>query len=236
MSFQRNKEIKNNKILAIIPARGGSKRIPGKNTKLLAGKPLISYTIEAALDSQYLDKVVVSTDDEGIAQVARRWRAEVIKRPKQLAADSSRTIEAVFHVLTSLGRENYIPEVLVLLPPTSPLRVTKDIDTAIELFLNKDCESLISVCSLKRTPYWVYKIEKGYLKFLMDLASCGEGGDLSKIYISNGAISINTTEALYKYNEFLAKKTIPYIMPYERSIDIDEEVDFKFAELLLKHD
>ena len=157
-------KMKNKKILAIIPARGGSKGIPRKNIKLLAGKPLIAYTIEAALKSKYLDRVIVSTEDREIAETSRHYGAEVIKRPKILAKDKAKTIDVIFHLLNVLKEKNYIPEIIVLLQPTSPLRIVKDIDKAIELFLKEKCESVVSVCECNPPSYWSFKKEKKYLR------------------------------------------------------------------------
>ena len=221
--------------LAIIPARGGSKGIPKKNIRLLAGKPLIAYTIEAALKSKYIDKVVASTEDEEIAEVSRKYGAEVIKRPEELARAESPTIDAIFHALEVLKTENYTPDIVILLQPTSPLRNAKDIDNAVELFLDSDCGSVVSVCEVEHSPYWSFKIEKGHLKTLFE----EEYGrmrrqDLPKVYSPNGAIYVSTPEILHNYKDFYCNYIIPYIMPIERSVDIDNEVDFMLAELLVK--
>ena len=222
------------KILAIIPARGGSKGIPRKNIRVLAGKPLIAYSIEAALKSKYINKVVVSTDDKEIAEVAKKYGAEVIKRPKELARDESPTIDAIFHVLDSLKDENYIPDMIILLQPTSPLRSIDDIDNAIGLFLNNDCEAVVGVREDIHL-YWSFKIERSYLKPVFDKKYLKMGRqELPKLYLPNGAIFISTPTILRKYNGFYCNKTLPYIMPVERSIDIDDEKDFIFAEILIK--
>lgn len=221
------------KIIAIIPARGGSKALPRKNVKLLLGKPLIAYTIESALKSKYVNKVVVSTEDEEIAEIAKLYGAEVIKRPKELAKDESPTIDVIFHAINALKVEN--SDLIVLLQPTSPLRTAEDIDNAIEFFLNNECESVISVCEVEHPPYWDFKIEGGHLKPLF-----GEEylrmrrQDLPKVYVPNGAIYVSTPENLRRYKSFYCSKTIPYIMPPERSIDIDNEIDFMLAELLVR--
>jgi len=223
------------KIIAIIPARGGSKGIPRKNIKLLNDKPLIAYSIEAALKSRRVNRVIVSTEDREIAEISKRYGAEVIDRPKELARDDSPTIDAILHALGLLEKSEYIPDVVVLLQPTSPLRNAEDIDNAIELFLSNDCESVVSVCEIERSPYWSFKIENGYLKPIF-------GGnyvkmrrqDLPKAYMPNGAIYIATPETLRKYKSFYCPKTVPYIMPLERSVDIDNEIDFMLAALIMK--
>lgn len=223
-----------NKFIAIIPARGGSKGIPRKNIKLLGGKPLIAYSIEAALKSK-IDKVIVSTEDEEIAEISRRYGAEVINRPKELARDDSTRMDVVFHALDDLKPKNYNPDIVVLLQPTSPLRRAEDVDNAIKLFLNSNCGSVVSVCEMEPPPYWSFVIEEGYLKSLFDERYLRmRRQDLARAYIPNGAIFISRVQTLYKYREFYCNYNIPYFMPIERSVDIDNEIDFMLAELLMK--
>jgi len=228
--------LKDKKILAIIPARGGSKGLPRKNIKNLAGKPLIAWTIESALKSRYLDRVIVSTEDKEIAKIARRYGAEVIERPKKLATDKAETIKVIFHVLRSLKKENYTPEIIILLQPTSPLRSMNDVDKAIEYFLKNGCESVVSVYEFEHSPYWTFEIKKRYLTPIFGWKYFKiRRQDLPKIYIPNGAIFIADVEILEKYKSFYTHKTLPYIMPVERSVDIDNEIDFKLAELILQN-
>ena len=225
----------NYKIIAIIPARGGSKGIPRKNIKLLAGKPLIAHSIENALKSKYIDIVIVSTEDEEIAEISRRYGAEVLERPEELAKDETTTIDVIFHVLEVLGANNFTPKTIVLLQPTSPLRKAEDIDNAIMLFLDSDCESVVSVCEVEHPPYWSFRIEERYLKSLFDKRYLRmRRQDLEKAYIPNGAIYVSTPQTLYKYKGFYCNYIIPYIMPIERSVDIDNEIDFMLAELLMR--
>jgi CMP-N,N'-diacetyllegionaminic acid synthase len=227
--------IENKRIMAIIPARGGSKGIPRKNIKPLRSKPLISYSIEQAKKSKYINKVVVSTEDDEIAEISKKYGAEIIKRPDKLAKDETPTIDVVFHVLEILKAKNYNPEIVVLLQPTSPLRNAEDIDNAIELFLNKECESVVSVCKFEHPPYWSFKIEKGHLKPLFEDKYFGmRRQDFENVYKVNGAIYISEPQILYEYKSFHSNHTIPYIMPIERSVDIDNEMDFLLAELLVK--
>lgn len=224
-----------NKIVAIIPARGGSKKILRKNIKLLCGKPLVAYTIIAAKKSKYSDNFYVSTEDEEIAEISRRYGAEVIERPEELAKDETPTIDVIFHFLEILKMKNYNPDIIVLLQPTSPLRNAEDIDNAIKLFLDSDCESVVSVCEAEHPPYWSFKIEEKYLKPLFDKRYLRmRRQDLERTYIPNGAIYVSTPQTLYKYKGFYCNYNIPYIMPIERSVDIDNELDFMLAELLMK--
>ena len=223
------------KILAIIPARGGSKTIPRKNIKLLNGKPLIYYTIKESIKSKYLGRIIVSTEDKEISEISKKYGAEVIERPEELAKDETPTIDVIFHVLQVIKAENFEPGLVVLLQPTSPLRNAQDIDNAVELFLKNDCESVVSVCEVEHSLYWSFEIENRCLKPIF-------GGkylnmrrqDLSKVYTPNGAIYVSTPEILRKYKSFYCSKTIPYIMPPERSVDIDNEIDFMLAELLMR--
>lgn len=224
------------KILAIIPARGGSKGVPRKNIRLLAGKPLIAYTIDTASKSEYINSVVVSTENEEISEVSKKYGAEVIERPKELAQDESPAIDAIKHVIQTLReKDNYHPDIIVLLQPTTPLRIVPDINNAVELFLNNDCESVVSVC--KANPYWCLTFKDKYLEPVHGWDYFYKRRqDLPNSYSLNGAIYITLTENLDKYNSFFNKKTISYIMPIERSVDIDNEVDFKLAEFFLRRE
>ncbi|AKB29022.1 Legionaminic acid cytidylyltransferase [Methanosarcina siciliae T4/M] len=223
------------KIISIIPARGGSKGIPQKNIRLLAGRPLIAYTIDCALNSKYINRVVVSTDDEGIATISEKYGVEVVKRPESLAQDNSPTIDAVLHVLEFLEIQNEKHIIIVLLQPTSPLRNSQDIDNAIELFFKNTCDSVISVCESEHPPFWTYKIDDQYLKpILGDNYSKMRRQDLPKSYILNGAIYISTVEIIQECRSFNSHKVSPYIMPSIRSVDIDDELDFIVAEYIFK--
>lgn len=220
---------------AIIPARGGSKGIPKKNIKPLRDKALISYSIEHAKKSKYINRIVVSTEDDEIAEISKEYGAEIIERPKELAKDESPTIDAIFHALEVLKADNYNPDIIILLQPTSPLRNAEDIDNAMELFLNSGCESVVSVCEVEHSPYWSFKIEDNHLKPIFRKKYLEmRRQDLPKAYVPNGAIFISTPENLRKYKSFHCSKIIPYVMPPERSVDIDKEIDFMLAELLMR--
>ena len=220
----------------MIPARGGSKGILKKNIKKLLGKPLLAWTIEAAKKSEYIDKIIVSTENEEIAEISKKYGAEVpFLRPEELAKDKSLTIDAIFHALEVLKEQNYNPNIVILLQPTSPLRNAEDIDSAIDLFLDADCESVVSVCEVEHSPYWCFEIEKGYLRSLFgDEYLRMRRQDLEGVYVPNGAIYISTPRTLYKCKSFYCNHTIPYIMPIKRSIDIDNEIDFMLAESVVQ--
>ena len=220
-------------ILAIIPARGGSKRIPKKNIKKLAGKPLIEYTIDAASQSKLVDKIVVSTENREIERVVRKYGVDdVLPRPKDLAGDWSRTIDVILDVLR---REEC--EIVVCLQPTSPFRTSADIDNALAMFLENKCESVISVYECGQEQTWLLKEKGKYLipvfghKYFDSTLS----QNLPQMYVPNGAIYIATPATLRKYKSFYTNQTLPYIMPPERSIDIDDKKDWLLAEKLLKN-
>lgn len=224
------------KILAIIPARGGSKRLPKKNILELEGKPLISYTIEAAKKSIYLSDIVVSSDDLDILEVAKSQKVETIHRPKEIAKDTSPTNETIEHVINSNPEyRNY--DFFILLQPTSPLRTSKHIDEAVRLLLEKDANSVISVTKPEHSPLWTGKIEKDLSldKFLDNEYLKKRSQDLPIFYGINGAIYIcNINEFLKEQSLYLKTKNYAYIMNRRDSIDIDEEIDFILAKELLR--
>ncbi|HBF76227.1 MAG TPA: acylneuraminate cytidylyltransferase family protein, partial [Clostridiaceae bacterium] len=182
---------KKKKILALIPARGGSKQIINKNIKLLCGKPLISYTIEAALASDYIDDVVISTDSDLIAEISLKYGGQVpFMRPKELAGDESKTIDVAIHAINALIKMGRNYDYLVLLQPTSPLRTKDDIDSAIKIIIDGDISSLVSVREVKENPALMRTIENNKLKNIMDFNGSLRRQDLPKYYIFNGAIYI----------------------------------------------
>lgn len=230
---------KNNEILALIPARGGSKGIKNKNIRELLGKPLVAYTIESALRSKYIDRVIVTTDDQIVAKISKDYGAEVpFIRPEELARDDTPGIEPILHGIKWLEEnENYRSNYVMCLQPTSPLRDSEDIDRAIEILMDRQAISLISVCEADQHPYWMKKIEDGLLKSYMDVdleTKYFRRQELPKVYTLNGAIYISKTESLLKNRSFYSENTIPYIMTKEKSVDIDDIIDFKLVELILK--
>lgn len=220
--------MKTQEILAIIPARGGSKRIPKKNLKKLCGKPLIKYTIEAAEKSN-VTEIVVSTDDKEIIDIVKRFGTKTIRRPKILATDWSKTIDAVLDVLRYEAAD-----IVVCLQPTSPLRSAEDINNAIELFIKNKCESVISVCEIGQKHTWFLKIDRNYLTPVFGHKYLEGKKNLPKMYIPNGAIYISTPNILKKYKSFYTNKILPYIMPIERSVDVDDPEDLLKAQLIIR--
>ena len=222
-----------NRFLAIIPARGGSKRLPRKNILDLCGKPLISWSIEAALKRKYISKVVVSSDDEEILNISSNFGADIIKRPYELANDTATTFDAIKHTINNLEKYDYI----VLLQPTSPLRNEKHIDEAIELLEEKQADAIVSVCEMDHSPLWSNTLPKdGNMRgFLREEILNKRSQDLEKYYRLNGAIYICKTDKLLENKSFFLKDNIfAYIMDRKSSIDIDEEIDFLFAERVIE--
>jgi len=224
---------KDKTFLAIIPARGGSKRLPRKNILSLNGKPLIAWSIESGVHSKYIDKVIVTSDDEEIIKISKNYNAQTIKRPDELASDTATTFDAIKHTIENLEEYDYI----VLLQPTSPLRNTRQIDEAIELLLNKKSNAIVSVCEMDHSPLWSNTLPKDncMTSFLRDEALNKRSQDLETYYRINGAIYICKTDKLLEEESFFLQKNIfAYKMDKKNSIDIDEEIDFKIAEVLIK--
>jgi CMP-N,N'-diacetyllegionaminic acid synthase len=226
-------------VYGLITARGGSKGIPGKNIKPLAGKPLIAYTIEAALRSRKLARTLFSTDDEGIAAVARKHGAEVpFIRPSDLAGDDSSHISVVEHALHWLEKhENVRPDYLMLLQPTCPFRTTADIDAACDLAEARKPRAVVSVTESHSHPYLAKSIAAdGTLKnFMSHDLKYERRQDLPRAYSLNGAIYLNRRESLLEERVFVPPGTLPYVMPRERSMDIDSLWDWQVAEWVLEH-
>ena len=227
-----------NEVMGLILARGGSKGIPQKNIRILAGKPLIAWTIEAARLSQCISRIIISTEDDQIAEIARLFDGDVpFKRPDELATDDSPSIDAVLHAVRWLeAHENYYPEYIMLLQPTSPLRSAEDIQKAVQLMRESGSDSLVSVVLVEHHPFWTYVIKTDgcIAQFVSKDQAYNNRQDLPPIYALNGAIYIARRGALLKYQSFFSETTQAYIMPQERSMDIDTLWDFHLAGLILK--
>jgi len=221
--------------VAIVPARGGSKGVPRKNLRMLRGRPLIHYSIKAGLEARTIDSVIVSTEDAEIARAAMRSGAEVVDRPPELATDASPTIEAVLHAIGVLEARGRGPAVIVLLQPTSPLRLAGDIDSAVRLFRRGGCDSVVSVCPMAHPPHWALRLDHGFLAPAFDpVLLTRRRQDLPETYAPNGAVYVSSPGALRDHNGFLAPRTRAYVMPPERSLDIDTELDLELAGFLLR--
>lgn len=218
------------RILAVIPARGGSKGVPRKNVRLLAGKPLIAWTIEQAIESHYIDRVIVSSEDEEICQVAKDSGAEVpFVRPAELATDTASGVDVLCHAVENSGSDY---DYVVLLQPTSPLRVSTDIDEAIQRCIGKNVTSVVSVAEASKSPYWMYQMQSGgeLTPFVENAASNRQ--QLPQAYALNGAVYVLEVAALLGNRKIIDAQTLGYVMPAERSYDIDSETDFLVCDFL----
>ncbi|WP_044736780.1 cytidylyltransferase domain-containing protein [Geobacillus kaustophilus] len=222
--------------LAIIPARGGSKGIPRKNITIINGKPLIQYTIDEAKNSKYLDRIIVSTDDKEIAEVAEKCGAEVpFLRPKELATDNAKTIDALIHAVKELEKRGSKYDYVVLLQPTQPLRRSWHIDEAIQKIVETNEESLVSVSEVKEHPILMRTIgEDGKVKNLMGISSTVRRQDFPTFYKVNGAIYINKINENFTKNTSLNDNKLAYLMDKKYDLDIDEPIDLEFFKLFLQ--
>ena len=229
------------KILTIIPARGGSKGIRLKNLSKIYGKPLVAYSIEHSLASKLINRTIVSTDNEEIAKVSEEYGAEIpIFRSKELAGDHILDLPVFEHMLTYLKEEeNYEPEIVVHLRPTSPYRKPKWIDSAINLLVeNPSADSVRSVSEPSQHPYRVFEIKNKYLHPLMNERHPEpyllRRQDLPKMYYYNCVIDVTKPSTIFNKKSMTGDKMLPYIMKREDSIDIDTPMDLEFAKVFLK--
>ena len=227
--------MKSHNLLAIIPARGGSKGIPRKNIKNIAGKPLISWTIDAAKQAECIDKLIVSTDDEEIAEVSLKWGAEIpFMRPKGLAQDDSLRNAVVAHALGKLPDFNYV----MLLQPTSPMRTSVNIEEAFHLLKQVSAPACVSVVEQDKSPYWMFNLNsKGCLEPILPILERTNRQELPKTYLLNGAIYISTTKHFWTSQEpdpFITTRTVAYKMDFESSMDIDTLQDWQTMERLIE--
>jgi N-acylneuraminate cytidylyltransferase/CMP-N,N'-diacetyllegionaminic acid synthase len=224
-------------MLAIIPARGGSKGIPKKNIVNLCGKPLIYYTIEEAIKSKHISEIVLSTDSEEIASIAKQYDEVKIPfmRPSHLAGDNSLAIDNYIFTLNELSKinsKNYTE--LVVLQPTSPLRKYEDIDNCINLFFEKEADSVISVNKAEHPPIWSLKVDNlGRASHYFGFSTNKNRQEIETAYMPNGAIFV-LKKQLIESGSYYSDKTFVHIMPTERSVDIDDMIDLEFAEFLMK--
>ncbi|ASS73952.1 acylneuraminate cytidylyltransferase [Tumebacillus algifaecis] len=222
------------RVLAVIPARGGSKGVPRKNIRNLAGKPLLAWAVEAGQASQYIDRVILSSEDEEIIAVAKEWGCDVpFIRPQELATDETPGIDPILHALEELPGYDYV----VLLQPTSPLRTTADIDSCIEQLVRADAPCCVTVTEPAKSPYWMYTLqEDGRMEPLIPGDTATRRQDLPPVFALNGAVYIAKTEWLKETKSFLAAGVTAHVMPSERSFDIDTEIDLFLAEALLNRE
>lgn len=228
---------KNPRIVGLITARGGSRSVPRKNVAPVGGKPLIAWTIDAALRSRVLDAVVVSTDDPKIAAVSRRFGADVpFLRPAELARDATPHLPVVEHALRRLEADRgWTPEYVMLLQPTSPLRTSADIRRAVALAGDKKADAVVSVCPAQHHPYICVRADRRSRLTPFDPAVPLDlrRQDFPPAYAMNGAIYLVRRRTVLEEKTFYPPRTFAYMMPAERSLDIDEAWELRLAGLML---
>lgn len=227
--------INHKRILAIIPARGGSKGVSRKNIRYVGGKPLIAWTIEQAHKSSYIDRTIVSTNDREIAEVAMAFNCDVpFLRPNKISEDESTTMDCIFHALDAVESDfDYV----VLLQPTSPLRKSSDIDACIVLADSSMGNQCVSVVSIDKPLEWLFIVNDN--KLLEPLYSRNNTvfrrQDGSDLFFPNGAVYVSSIDTLKTSETFYNENTKAYIMPKKRSIDIDTEEDLNYLEFTLNN-
>lgn len=222
-------------IVGIIPAREGSKRLPGKNLMTFAGKPLIQHIIEASILSKYLDKIIVTSDSKNVIKIAKKFSGvNVIKRPSELCTDISPAIDYVKHLINILENQAETLSIGVILQPTSPLTLTSDIDATIELLLDSGADTAVSMVKLGHmvNPLKLKLLEGNRVKpYLEDENSRMAAHDIPKVYVRNCAVYASK-RSVYDSGSIIGKDCRAYVMPRERSVDINDFFDFQFAEFL----
>lgn len=226
-------------ILAIIPARSGSKSIKDKNLVLLGGKPLIAWSIQTALKCRKIDRVIVSTDSKKYAKIVEKYGAEVpFLRPKSLSTDTSPVIQTIKHTITKLEKKGDRIDIITLLQPTNPFRRVKNLNESLKMVQKPNTDSVVGVCEVEHNPYHVMTgIKNNYLVYPLFKATkkalhYRQGAP--KVYRINGNIYTFKKSVFMKENTIFTKRSRPLIIPAEYSIDIDEPIDLLFAETLIK--
>jgi CMP-N,N'-diacetyllegionaminic acid synthase len=228
-------------VLFIIPARGGSKGLPGKNIREIAGKPLIAWSIEAAQQAAEAignSEVIISTDSEEIAEIARKWKGKVpFIRPAELASDTAASIDVILHAVDFKEKKGKRFDYIAMIEPTSPQRDAQDLVNALaQLNENKEAESIVGICKTESChPLFLTKLNKGFLvPYENKSYKVYRRQDIDDVYFFEGSMYISKTESLKKRNSFYHEKTLGCIMPKWKSLEIDDEVDFIMIEALLK--
>lgn len=225
------------KVLAIIPARGGSKGVPRKNIKNIAGKPLLAYAIDCALNSKKITHFAVSTDDQEIAMIAHQYKAPVIMRPTPLANDEAPMLPVLMHALDYSEKEKQLKfDLIVLLQPTSPIRTGQDVDNVVKMFKDDtQLDGVISVVETTMHPARMYNVDAGgWMHTMIDAGEVANRQALAPVYYRNGCIYAVRPQAMIREKNIMVKNKKAYIMPAEWHANIDEEKDFISAERLLK--
>jgi CMP-N,N'-diacetyllegionaminic acid synthase len=229
--------IANARVLGLITARGGSKGLPGKNIRLLCGKPLIEWSISAAKAASCVDRIVVSTDDAAIADVARRAGAEVpFERPSELATDSASSVDVVIHAIDTLAKTDLAFDIVVLLEPTSPLRDSFDIDEAVQRLIQTGAGAVVSVCRAVSThPAFMFSLdEKGRLRPYLERNPTGlRRQDIDPIFFLDGTLYASRIDVLKTKRSFYHEDTVAFEVPKWKSLEIDDSDDFIMVEALM---
>jgi CMP-N,N'-diacetyllegionaminic acid synthase len=225
--------INNKRVLGIIPARGGSKGVPRKNLREVRGKPLVVWAIEEGHKSEYIDRLVLSSEDEEIIRVARAHKCDVpFRRPADLSQDSTPGIEPVLHALRELPGYDYV----LLLQPTSPLRTFEDIDACIAMCAHTGSPACVSVTKCQQHPFLMYRMDAASCisALLPEAAGFCRRQDYPDVFLLNGAVYVAETNWLVENKSFVKKRTVGYEMPPERSVDVDSEADLRALSALIQ--
>lgn len=229
---------KNKRILAIIPARGGSKGLPGKNIRNLCGKPLIMWSVDHARESKYIDSIFVSTDSHEIADIVISNGLNVPElRPEELASDTAPSSAFIIYTLNKLEKEGNNFDYFILLEPTSPLRDIEDVDNAIEMLVdNREYDSVVGVCKAEDVhPAFMVKIsDRGNLLPYENEMKALRRQDLPDVFFFEGSVYVSSVEAFKVKKAFYHDKTLPYIVPKYKSFEVDDIVDFTIIESIMK--
>lgn len=224
--------------MGLITARGGSKGVPRKNLRLVGGKPLVAWTIEAALEARRLDRVVLSTDDDELASVGREWGAEVpFRRPAELAQDWSPHVDVVLHAVEWLAQERtYAAEAVMVLQPTTPFRASADIDVAVAMMAERGAPAVVGVAESPAHPFLTRRVmADGTVRAFVDCdVEYPRRQDLPPAFVVNGALYLVNVNVLRDTGVFDPEGTLALVMPQERSHDIDTEWDLRVADLLMQ--
>lgn len=227
--------LNNKKVYAVIPVRGGSKGIPKKNLYKIGGLTLLERTIILSKKCSYIDRVLVSTDDQKMYDISKKYEVNTPGlRPSYLATDTARTVDVVINLMDELSiKDSYI----LLLQVTSPLRKLEDFENLFKVFEENidNCSAIVSLTEFDDPhPNKIQKIENGFVKSYLGIESMVPRQELPKVYRLNGAFYMTNTEILKKYHTFVPEKTIPFIMPEERSLNLDNKYDLYLLEALLQ--
>lgn len=226
------------RVLGLVPARGGSKGIPGKNLRELAGKPLLAYAADCALSSGVLDRVILSTDSEEIADAGRSYGLEVpFMRPSELATDSAAMLPVVQHAVSSLEADGWKPDAIMLIQPTAPLRRPEHLISAVRLFLENECDSVVSVTAVPGHlhPYWTMVIEDGELReFHRGGLMVTRRQELPPVYARNGALYLFRRDLVMIHNTIYGARCLPLVMLEEESVNLDSMDDWELAQIRIE--